>query len=73
MERDVYSLESERTGFRVVSPRLYSGSACFFLSWIVPGIECGNLCVMLCVVCGRVWRMSVCARVGALPRAGFSG
>jgi len=22
MERDVYSLESERTGFRVVSPRL---------------------------------------------------
>jgi hypothetical protein len=49
---------------------------CFRRFPSAPGValaaeECGNLCVMLCVVCGRVWSMSVCARVGALPRAGF--
>jgi hypothetical protein len=49
---------------------------CFRRFPSAPGValaaeECGDLCVMLCVVCGRVWRMSVCARVGALPRACF--
>jgi hypothetical protein len=69
----------DRAGYYLYSGELtLSIAICFRRFPSAPGValaaeECGDLCVMLCVVCGRVWSMSVCARVGALPvpRAGF--